>query len=64
LIDYRVSYDNASGSTSLEVLETSVTATTYTAVGLTQGSYYQFRIEARNLEGLSFYSNTVLVLAA
>jgi hypothetical protein len=63
LIDYRVSYDNASGSTSLEVLETSVTATTYTAVGLTQGSYYQFHIEARNFEGLS-YSNTVLVLAA
>jgi hypothetical protein len=36
----------------------------YTATSLTQGATYQFKVEARNSYGLSFFSNIISVLAA
>ena len=64
LLDYRLWFDNASGST-FQILQETVTATTYTAVSLTQGQTYQFKVEARNAYGFSqTFSNTVTILAA
>jgi hypothetical protein len=59
LLDYRLWYDNASGSVIDTVLEESLTSTEYVALDLTQGSVYQFKLEARNSEGFSFFSNIV-----
>lgn len=64
MIDYRVLIDESTGSSTFTILESSVVSTQYTATGLTQGSFYLFSVEARNAEGLSFYSNVVAILAA
>lgn len=63
LVDYQLWYDDASGSIDT-ILETSISDLTYTAIGLTQGSVYKFKIETRNSYGTSFFSNTVEILAA
>lgn len=43
VVDYKVWYDNASGG-AFELLEENVASTTYTAMGLTQGSTYKFKV--------------------
>lgn len=35
-----------------------------TVTGLTPGTYYDFVVEARNIKGLSVYSDSVTILAA
>jgi hypothetical protein len=63
LFDYTIYYDNASGN-NFEELVVGLTDTTYTATSLTQGESYQFKVEARNQYGFSFFSNTVSILTA
>lgn len=63
LLDYRLWYDNAQGSTTI-VLEESLSQSEYTAMSLTQGATYKFKLEARNMKGYSFFSNEVEILAA
>lgn len=41
-----------------------LTTTSYTATGLTRGSTYTFKVQARNLYGDSAFSTTKSVLAA
>lgn len=62
-MDYQLWYDNASGTT-YQVFEASIATTEFIATGLTQGSTYKFRVEARNAYGTSFMSNEVEILAA
>ena len=45
LIDYRLWTDDATGGDFI-VLEQSLTSLSYTAVGLTQGATYRFKVEA------------------
>ncbi len=61
MLDYRVSYDQATG-TWVNLATSTVTA--YTATGLTGGLTYKFRIEARNSVGYSLYSEELAILCA
>jgi hypothetical protein len=62
LLDYRISYDQATG-TWLELVD-GITATSYTVTQLTAGQTYKFKIEARNSFGFSTYSEEVAILCA
>lgn len=62
VIDYRVSYDQGTGT--YVALETEISATEYTAVNLTPGVTYSFTVSARNQEGYSAESTPVVILAA
>jgi hypothetical protein len=62
IIDYRISY--AVGAGEFTVLETSVTSNPYTAIALTTGTTYKFKVQARNGVGYSAFSNEVTVLTA
>ncbi len=61
VIDYRVSFDQATG---IFVELGSVTVLAFTKTGLTKGNTYTFRVEARNAYGYSAFSQTVSILAA
>lgn len=61
---YQLWYDNASGGEIDTILEVSLTDTSYIAIELTQGATYQFKLEARNVYGLGFFSNVITILAA
>ena len=54
VIDYQVSYDQASDS--YVVFESGIVDTAFTVTGLTSGLTYKFKVEARNTFGLSLYS--------
>ena len=41
-----------------------VTSTSYTQLGLAEGTSYQFRVRARNSIGLSSYSTAFTIIAA
>ena len=41
-----------------------IQSTTYTVTGLNAGTTYKFKVQARNIYGLSDYSVEVLILAA
>jgi hypothetical protein len=45
-------------------LETGIQYTKYTALNLIPGTIYTFTISARNIQGYSFESNAVSILAA
>jgi hypothetical protein len=62
VLDYRVSYDQAS-DTYIE-LESGVTTLAYTATVLTAGLTYKFKVEARNTYGFSALSDEVSILCA
>jgi hypothetical protein len=62
VIDYSVLYDNA-GST-YTVLAANVQNLFYTATNVTPGKTYKFKVQARNLFGMSLDSNKVSILAA
>ena len=63
VIDYQISSDLASGNI-FTIIASGVTSLNYIATSLTEGSTYQFKVEARNVYGLSAFSNTVSILAA
>lgn len=62
IIDYRISWDR--GLDEWEYLATGVLYETYTASGLSFGTTYKYKIEARNLNGYSLYSEIVEILCA
>jgi hypothetical protein len=55
--------DDATNGGTFTVLEETVSLTEYIALGLSQGSSYQFKVETRNAYGFSVYSNTVTIIA-
>jgi hypothetical protein len=61
IIDYRINIAEQGGSYS--ILET-VTTTSYTAIELTAGTTYEFKIESRNSYGYSTYSDVITMLCA
>jgi titin len=62
ILDYKLTYDQAT-DTWIE-LDPAVTETRFTATGLTQGSSYSFKVEARNTYGYSDASASVTILCA
>jgi hypothetical protein len=64
VLDYTIWYDNASNGATFTELVSGFTTLDHTATGLTQGSTYKFRVNARNAYGYSADSNTVTILAA
>jgi len=62
VLDYTVSWDNASGIFS--VYQSGVTETTFTATDIQASLTYSFMVQARNIYGLSSYSAQVSILSA
>jgi len=62
VLDYRINYDQATDT--YTVLDTEITETSYTAIGLTAGLTYKFKVEARNSFGYSALSDEVSILCA
>jgi hypothetical protein len=63
VVDYKISYAVGLSGT-FTTLESSVSGQTYTAISLTPGEYYLFKLQARNSVGYSSYSNQVTIRAA
>jgi hypothetical protein len=63
VVSYRLWSDKASGS-AWEVQEETISESSHTVIGLTQGQTYRFKVEALNAYGYSFFSNVVEVLSA
>jgi hypothetical protein len=61
IIDYQINIAEQGGAFS--ILE-SVATTTYTAISLTAGTTYEFKIESRNSYGFSSYSDVITMLCA
>lgn len=53
ILDYRITYDNATAMASFMVLKTTVTSKSYNVLGVRPGLTYAFKIEARNVLGYS-----------
>lgn len=64
VIDFTLAYDQGYGLGTFITFASGITATSYTAIGLTTGYTYQFKTLARNSIGQSEYSSTVSILAA
>jgi hypothetical protein len=62
IIDYRVSI--AEQGAAFSILSAGVTATTYTATGLTSGVTYEFKVESRNSYDHGSSSEALALLAA
>ena len=62
MIDYSISYDQATGV--YIPLASNITSTSYTAIGLIGGQTYSFKVSARNAVGSSAYSSVAAVLCA
>ena len=63
LIDYAIWYDSGVGSTFTELVN-GLTAVSYTALSLTPGTTYQFKVKVKNIYGDSSFSSVVSILAA
>ena len=64
IIDYRVSFDQGTGSNIFFILANSLVLKEYVATGLTSGTTYTFKVQARNSFDFSVYSATLKVLCA
>jgi len=64
ILDYQISYDQGLATNEYVVLASGIRAHSYLATSLTAGLTYKFKVEARNVVGLSAYSNIVGILAA
>jgi len=62
IIDYRISIAEQGGSFS--VLASDLTVAEYTAIGLTFGTTYEFKVESRNSYGYSDFSDVLTLLCA
>ena len=62
VLDYKISY--AIGNGAYTTLGTNVIGNAYTAISLTAGETYKFKVQARNSVGYSVFSNEVTILAA
>lgn len=58
MIDFTISYAVGVDGTYVE-LQAGVLLTEYTAMGLTSGETYLFKVQARNAYGLSGYSDSI-----
>jgi hypothetical protein len=63
VIDYRVSFDNGTGTT-FYTLDSNIVTLPYIAKPLTVGVTYTFKVQSRNIFGYSAFSNGVSILAA
>lgn len=61
-MDYKLFFDNALGI--WQTLDSSITTLTYTAINLTPGLRYKFKIQSRNAFGYSVDSLVTEILAA
>ena len=62
VLDYTVSFDQGIGVWT--TFASSIIPQEYTAIGLSQGVVYSFKVLARNKYGESFWSDPVSILAA
>jgi hypothetical protein len=62
LLDYTIWYDQ--GINLFAILEENVQSQPYLAENLTKGSTYQFKVQARNVVGLSELSSEYSIIAA
>ncbi len=62
VLDYRISFDQALGIYIVRASE--ITATSYTATGLTAGLTYKFKVESRNSFGYSDLSSEISIICA
>jgi len=62
IIDYRIQYDQGTGTWTQ--LVDGITTTSYTATGLTADTVYAFKVEARNVKGFSSESISFSIRAA
>jgi len=62
IIDYRISIAQVGGSYS--VLASNLVNPSFTAIDLTSGITYQFKVESRNSYGYSAYSDSITLLCA
>jgi hypothetical protein len=63
IIDYQIDYDNSAND--WVTLATGVLSTSYsTAVALTPGNTYQFKVRSRNAVGFGLYSSIASILVA
>jgi hypothetical protein len=62
IIDYRINIAEQGGAFS--VLASGLTSTDYTAISLTFGTTYEFKVESRNSYGYSGYSSVLTLLCA
>ena len=62
VIDYQISY-NSNGTSTYDILVSSLTVKSYTASALTEGKNYTFVIQSRNVFDLSLYSTPFTSLA-
>jgi titin len=62
VIDYKVLYGEQTGSYNNEIA--GITTTSFTVIGLTTGTVYKFKVQARNEYGYSTASDEEFVLAA
>ena len=63
VLDYRITYAEGRLIT-WSVLDTLYASNSKTTTGLIGGLTYKFRVQSRNLEGLSDYSETIVIRAA
>ena len=63
VIDYAIEMDSNNSGSYTEV-STSITGTSYTKTGLSEGTSYNFRLRARNTVNYSDYSSVFTIIAA
>jgi hypothetical protein len=63
VIDYRIWYTTQEAD-SFEVLDAAITLEAFTAVSLTTGTTYKFKVQSRNVFDYSELSEEVIILAA
>jgi hypothetical protein len=63
VLDYRVTFKEDSAP-EFQLYKYNFTLTDMTLIGLSPGTIYNFRVEARNLVGYSAFSNVLVELAA
>lgn len=56
MLDYEVSFDQATDGASYVILASNILSNSYEASSLTSGSTYKFKVQARNSFDLSVYS--------
>jgi hypothetical protein len=61
VIDYQATYDKATGTT-FEILQSNILERQFTASGLIRGSTYKFKVQSRNMFGLSDYSSELQLI--
>lgn len=64
VIDYAIIYDNGLANNVYIPVQSGITTTSFTVVGLSVGKTYNFQIRSRTSFGFSDYSNPISILAA